>query len=84
MDAAPHGIGGGIGSREDGHVTVFIEVDNLEETLRRAGELGGRRIADPMTFPDKRPSARGRGSVKFAYFADPEGHTIGLCRGIVR
>jgi hypothetical protein len=37
-----------------------------------------------ITFPDKRPSARGQGSVKFAYFADPEGHVIGLCSGIVR
>ena len=44
----------------------------------------GKRIADPITFPDKRPSARGRESVNFAYFADPEGHVIGLCKGIVR
>ncbi len=84
MDAAAHGIGGGIGSRAGGHVTVFIEVDDLEGTLQRAERLGGKTIAGPTTFPDKRPSARGRGSVTFAYFEDPEGHIIGLSNGIVR
>jgi predicted enzyme related to lactoylglutathione lyase len=65
-------------------VTFFVEVDDLEAALQDAERLGGRRIADPITFPDKRPSAGGQGVVNFAYFADPEGHVIGLCKGIVR
>jgi predicted enzyme related to lactoylglutathione lyase len=86
MDASPHGIGGGIGPSQQGpgHVTFFVEVENLEATLRDVERLGGKRIAGPINFPDKRPSAGGRGSVNFAYFADPEGHVIGLCKGIVR
>ena len=85
-DAAEHGIGGGIGSHngDPGHVTFFVEVDDLDETLRFVERLGGKTIAKPMTFPDRRPSAHGRGSVTFAYFADPEGHIVGLCKGIVR
>ena len=86
MDAAPHGVGGGVGPSQKGpgHVTVFVEVDDLEEALENAERLGGKTIAGPIQFPDKRPSARGKGSVSFAYFADPEGHLIGLCHGIVR
>ena len=86
MDAAPQGIGGGIGpsQRGTGHVTVFIEVDDIEATLRSVEKLGGTAIAKEMTFPDQRPSARGQGSVRFAYFADPDGHVVGLCNGIVR
>jgi uncharacterized protein len=86
MDAAPQGIGGGVGPSQQGpgHVTVFVEVDDLEEALQKAERLGGKTIAGPIQFPDKRPSAQGKGSVSFAYFVDPEGHLIGLCRGIVR
>jgi uncharacterized protein len=86
MDAAAQGIGGGVGPSQGGpgHVTVFAEVDDLDAMLEDAERLGGKRIADPIEFPDKRPSAHGRGSVRFAYFADPEGHVIGLRQGIVR
>ena len=86
MDASPHGIGGGIGPSQKGagHVTFFVEVDDLEATLQDVERLGGKMIAGPMTFPDKRPSGGGRGSINFAYFADPEGQVIGLCKGIVR
>lgn len=65
-------------------MTVFVEVDDREEALKNAERLRGRTIADPAEFPDKRPSAHGKGAVKFAYFADPKGHVIGLRRGIVR
>jgi predicted enzyme related to lactoylglutathione lyase len=86
MDASPYGIGGGIGRSQEGpgRVTIFVEVDDLEATLRDVERLGGKRVAGPLTFPDKRPSAAGRGTVKFAYFADPEGKVIGLCKGIAR
>ena len=87
LRAGPHTAGpidpldGGEGH---GHVTVFVEVEHLEETLRKAETLGGKTITGPMTFLDKRSSAKGTRTVTFAYFADPEGHVIGLCRGFVR
>jgi predicted enzyme related to lactoylglutathione lyase len=59
-------------------------VDDLDATLKDAERLGGKKVAGPIEFPDKRPSPHGRGSVRFAYFADPEGHVISLCQGIVR
>ena len=85
QDAAPHGIGGGVGPSQQGpgHVTVFVEVDDLEETLRNAEHLG-QDCCRAYPVSGQRPSAQGKGSVSFAYFADPEGHIIGLCRGIVR
>lgn len=65
-------------------MTVFVRVDDIEEAPRNAERLRGRTMADPVEFPDKRPSAHGKGPVKFAYFADPKGHVIGLRLGIVR
>lgn len=86
MDAAPEGIGGGVGSSrgKSGHVTIFVEVDDFEATLQAAESLGAKRVGDPLRFTDKRPSARSRGSVEFVYFTDPSGNLVGLCRGIVR
>ncbi len=86
-DRPTEGIGGGIGAIPDvgqGHVTFFVEVLDLEGTLREVERLGGKTISRPRTFPDMRPSSAGRGTVTFAYFADPEGHVVGLCSGIVR
>ena len=73
MDASPHGIGGAIGPSQKGpgHVTFFVGVNDLEATLQDAERLGGKRIADPITFPDKRPSAGGQGVVNFAYSLIP-------------
>jgi predicted enzyme related to lactoylglutathione lyase len=87
MDAAPGGIGGGIGADprgEKGHVTFFVEVPDFERALGDVERLGGKRVGTPLTFPDKRPSAKGQGTVAFAYFLDPEGHLVGLCQRIVR
>jgi predicted enzyme related to lactoylglutathione lyase len=86
-DSAPHGIGGGIGkdpTGKGGHVTFFVEVPDFESALREVERLGGKRVGEPLRFPDKRPSAKGRGDVAFAYFLDPEGHLVGLCQRIVR
>jgi uncharacterized protein len=68
------GPNGGVGSSMDGpgHVTFYVEVDDLDATLARIGELGGRTIQPPMDIPNG-PS--------IALFADPEGHVIGLVKG---
>ncbi len=85
-DRVASGIGGGIGTLPNGgsgHVTFFVEVADIEATLREVLRLGGKTISGPRTFPDKRPSSQGRGTVTFAYFVDPEGHLVGLCSGIL-
>lgn len=67
-------IPGGIGEAADGaeHVTFYVEVADLEAALRKAESLGGRRALEPTDFPGGR----------FAQFADPEGHVIGLWKSV--
>jgi len=66
-----NGLQGGIGpdpSGGGGHVTFYVEVDDLEGSLARVEGLGGSKLAGPIDIPEAR----------IALFADPEGHTIGL------
>ncbi|MFV1857983.1 MAG: VOC family protein [Anaerolineales bacterium] len=75
--AAPEsgGIGGGIGPTPDGfpgHVTFYVEVDDLQAYLDKAENLGGKTIMPPMDTP---------GQVSVALFADQEGNTVGLLKG---
>jgi len=69
------GIGGGIGPAPEGspgHVTFYVEVDDLQAYLDKAESLGGKTIAPPMDVP---------GGVSLALFADKEGNTVGLVKG---
>ncbi|HWX96355.1 MAG TPA: VOC family protein [Solirubrobacteraceae bacterium] len=71
---AEGGIAGGIGSPPDssaGHVTFYVEVDDLAAALQQIESAGGRTIQPPMDVPNG-PS--------IALFADPEGHVIGLVK----
>jgi len=71
IDAGGEGIPGGIGSAPDGHpghVTFYVRVDDIEASLARAEDLGGKRLMGPVDIP----------SGQIAMFADPEGHEIGL------
>ena len=66
------GIGGGIaGGPEgyDGHVTFYVEVPDVEESLAKAESLGGSRVFGPEKIMD---------SMILGQFTDPEGHLIGL------
>jgi predicted enzyme related to lactoylglutathione lyase len=67
------GIGGGIGGPGpdgyEGHVTFYVGVDDIEETLARAEALGGTRVFGPDEIMD---------GVILGQFTDPEGHLIGL------
>ena len=68
------GLGGGIGAGQDagdGHVTVYVEVDDLAAALKKAESLGGKTVMPPMAVP---------GGPEIAMFADPEGHVIGLAK----
>ena len=66
------GIGGGIaGGPEgyEGHVTFYVEVPDVEESLAKAESLGGSRVFGPEKIMD---------SMILGQFSDPEGHVIGL------
>jgi predicted enzyme related to lactoylglutathione lyase len=65
-------IGGGLSRSPEGvfpYVTIYIGVDDLHLTLRRAEELGGKMIVEPMPIP---------GVGRFAMFQDPDGVMIGI------
>jgi len=65
-------IGGGIGPVPPGgspYVTFYVQVDDLQKSLDRAGSLGGTTVLPPTPIP-------GIGSC--AMFADLNGVVIGL------
>jgi predicted enzyme related to lactoylglutathione lyase len=79
VQAAPKGIGGGIGAAQDGGagaVTFYVEVDDPDAYLARVETLGGKTIVPPTEIPNF--------GLTFAFFADPEGHVVGLSRGAVQ
>ena len=66
------GIQGHINSlgHEPHNYTIFyVMVDDVAAALAKAQSLGGKKIVGPMPVP---------GGSLFAWFADPEGNTIGL------
>ncbi len=68
------GIAGGIGSGPEGyegHVTVYIEVPDVEAALVKAESLGGTRVMGPEKIMDQ---------VELGQFTDPEGHMIGVVK----
>jgi predicted enzyme related to lactoylglutathione lyase len=71
--AGADAIGGGIGPVEAGDaagVRIYVRVEDLEATLRRAEELGGARLVPPTDLPG--------GYGRFAVLADPDGNAVGL------
>lgn len=76
---ADKGIGGSIGTSPDGgagHVTFYIEVDDVGRYLKKAEGLGARTILPVTEMP--------KFNLTIALFADPEGHVIGLSKGAVQ
>lgn len=69
---APPGIGGGVLESEafvPPHVTIYVQVDHLEEVLHHAALLGGKVVRTPEPIP---------GIGRFALFEDIEGNVVGL------
>ncbi len=69
----------GAGSGINGHISslghepfnytvIYVQVDNVQDYLEKAGKLGGKTIVPPVEIP----------TGTFAWFADPEGNTVGL------
>lgn len=52
-----------------GHVTVFVEVDDVEVALGEAERLGATRMQGPDLL---------RPGVEFGKFTDPDGHLVGV------
>lgn len=76
VSAADKGIGGGIGASQDGGAggaTFYVEVDDPAAYLAKAEKLGGRTVVPPTEIPQF--------GLTFAFFADPEGHVVGLSNG---
>ena len=61
------GIGGG-----KGHVTFYVGADDPQAILDKAEQLGGKTIMPVTELPE----------VTIALFADPEGHVVGLAKGM--
>ena len=66
----PGGVAGGP-EGYDGHVTVYVEVPDVEAALAKAESLGGKRLMGPDQVME---------GLEIGQFADLEGHMIGLVR----
>jgi predicted enzyme related to lactoylglutathione lyase len=74
VEAESGSIAGGVGpAGPEGspHLTIYIEVDDLQAALDQAEKLGGKIINPPMEVP---------GGPTIAHFSDPEGNFVGLTK----
>jgi uncharacterized protein len=79
VEAGKKGIAGGIGASQgggDGGVTFYVDVDDPAAFLAKAETLGGKTVVPPTEIPNF--------GLTFAFFADPEGHVVGLSKGAVQ
>ena len=70
------GIAGGISGTmqgQDGYITVYIEVEDVEASLVKAESLGGTRMFGPETIME---------GVTIGLFAEPEGKPVGLLQAV--
>jgi hypothetical protein len=66
------GIGGGVGTGPEGyegHVTFYVEVPDVEASLKQAESLGGTRMMGPDEVME---------GLVIGQFLDPEGRLIGV------
>lgn len=69
------GIGGGVGTAPegyDGHVTFYVQVQDVGDALAKAEKLGGTRMMGPDEIPEV--------GITIGLFTDPEGHVIGVVK----
>jgi uncharacterized protein len=62
------GIAGGMGTTM---ATFYVEVEDLEATLKKAESKGAKRVMGPEDIP---------GGPSIAMFSDPDGNVIGLTK----
>ena len=76
IDAGTGGIGGGIGhgtGAMPSYSAVYVQVDDINASLKQVEQLGGKTIVPRTVIPNQ---------VIFALFTDPEGHYVGLMEGM--
>jgi uncharacterized protein len=74
VNADDAGVAGGVspaGPEGDSHLTVYIEVDDLQKALDEIEKLGGKTVNPPMEVP---------GGPTLAHFSDPAGNFVGLVK----
>ena len=59
-----------LGHEPHNYTIFYVEVDDVAAYLAKVTELGGKKLVGPVKFPGG----------TFAWFADPEGNTIGLLK----
>jgi len=57
-----------LGHEPHQYTIFYVQVDDIPSSLAKAESLGGKTLVPPVTIPNG----------TFAWFADPEGNTIGL------
>jgi predicted enzyme related to lactoylglutathione lyase len=57
-----------LGHEPHNYTIFYVKVDDVKAYLEKAGALGGKTLVPPIAIP----------TGTFAWFADPEGNTIGL------
>ena len=75
VGAADAGIEGAIGAfpGAPSYVTFYVQTDDLQAAVARANELGGKTVMEPRTVS---------GSTEAALIEDPDGHVVGLIKGL--
>lgn len=73
LPAPNGGIGGGIGATEESvpFVTVYVEVDDLDEICESARALGAEVVLPPTTIPEIN-------DLRIARIRDPHGNLVGV------
>jgi predicted enzyme related to lactoylglutathione lyase len=64
-----------LGHEPHQYVTVYVQVDDLQAYLNKAGQLGGKTLVPPTEVP---------GMGHFAWMADPGGNIVGLWKPLAR
>jgi hypothetical protein len=57
-----------LGHEPHNYTTIYVQVDNVQAYLDKAGTLGGKTLVPPVEIP----------TGTFAWFSDSEGNIIGL------
>lgn len=58
-----------LGHEPHNYVLFYIQVTDINESLRKIEEAGGKKKVGPVILPNNK---------QFAWFADPEGNMVGL------
>jgi len=57
-----------LGHEPHNYTTFYVQVDDVQAYLDKAGTMGGKTLVPPVEIP----------TGTFAWLADPEGNTVGL------